>query len=157
MNCIKKTISYLCIAFVSFVAYAEPEFESSTGLLVLPTVRVDGVLYRNAEVILGHDGQWSIQAVDIPIETTNPVCDIDREIARIDALEVITEAHTPDFSTIEYVLNRDMEAYDAICKMQESSVLLEILNDSSESHYPDFSTILYVLERDLESLGNLNN
>ena len=155
MFLVKRIFSYFCIFFISFNVYAEPEFEFKSSLLTLPTVRVDGVLFRNALIILGSDGVWSLQSIDAPQEKNNPICDIERTTARSDALEDITERHTPNFSTIEFLLNDDMEAYDEICQMEETPVLLEILNDVSERHYPNFSTILFLTKDDLESYANL--
>jgi len=151
----KKSLSFLCFIFISFNVFAEPEFELNSGLLTIPMVRVDGALFRNAQVILSGDGTWNLKSIDAPQNTTNPICDIERETARNDALESLTERYSPSFSTIESLLSNYMKAYDEICLMDETPVLLEILNSRAESYYPSFSTILSLTKNDLEALENL--
>lgn len=149
---------FACILLIFSVnAYSAPEFDSNTGILRVPIVRVDGKLYRNAEVMLRGDGTWSLQAIDSPIAATNPICGIPRATARNDALQELTETYSPSFSLIESLLESDMDAYDAICAMTETSVLLEILNRLSESYYPHFSLIKTLTDSDLQAYNKLQD
>ncbi len=147
----------ICFIFVSFGLAAEPEFNPSTRELTVPTLRVNGMLYRNGQVKLNDNGTWQLLAITAPSTTTNPICDIPRAQARKDDLEKLTEIYTPSFSTIEYLLASDMEAYDAICKMSVTPKLLEILNSRAKSHYPRFATIKYLTDDDLAASNRLGN
>ncbi len=136
---------------------AEPEFNPSTRELSVPTLRLNGVLYRNGKVKLNDNGTWQLIAITAPSATINPICDIPRAQARKDDLERLTERYTPSFSLIESLLASDMEAYDSICKMSVTPKLLEILNSRAKSYYPSFGLIKSLTDDDLAALSRLGN
>ena len=153
---IRKWLVVFLLAFSSFNIFAEPTYKFGTEILHLPTVRIDGKLFRNIEVVLRADGTWGVQSIGVIPVTINPICDIEREMARSDALADHTERYTPSFSLIESLLQGDMEAYDTICSMDETPILLEILNEYAERYYPSFSLILSLTESDLEAFEKLS-
>ena len=157
MIIVHKWSVFFILVFDSFNIFAEPTFKFDSDILHLPTVRVDGKLFRNVNVVLRSDGTWGLLSIDEMPVTTNPICDIERKIARSDALADYTERYSPSFSLIESLLQSAMEAYDTICAMDETPVLLEILNNRAERYYPGFSLILSLTECDLEAFENLKN
>jgi hypothetical protein len=123
-----------------------------TGILTVPTVRVDGRLYRDASVILRPDGTWTLLAITPPTATTNAVCGVSRKQAEEDLREYETERFTPNFSLIEYSVSSGMEDYDIICSWAETPKLLEILEDRAQDFWPSFGTIRYAAEQDIAAI-----
>lgn len=70
----------------------------------------------------------------------NPVCERDREQARADAREYISEKYDLNYA-IRSLLKHNMKAYDEICALlddEQAKEKLEVLM----RYYPDFSAIL---------------
>ncbi|TXL22236.1 hypothetical protein BMR03_09460 [Methylococcaceae bacterium HT2] len=132
-------------------AQAENDFNFGTRLLKMSVLNVHGETFRNVEVMLKIDGTYLLYSAEAPVQLDNPVCDIDRETARQNALADAREDWGSDYSMVQYVLNKDMDAYDDICAMEKSAVYLEVLNEASSAWYPDFSMVKYSLEKDLEA------
>jgi len=87
---------------------------------------------------------------------SNPVCDVDRNMARRDIQAELEDRYAPNYSTVESLLERNMEAYDKICTYSGTGKSGEVLRELKDRYYPNFGTINSLYERNMEAAGRLD-
>jgi chromosome segregation ATPase len=86
----------------------------------------------------------------------NPVCSQSQSKARLDIKTALTKKYDGHYSTINMLLEANMEAYDKLCHLTMTEPGYKVLKNLNDRYYPHFSTILMLYESNMKAYENLN-
>lgn len=86
---------------------------------------------------------------------SNPFASMSRSMAKSDRKAVLEKDYGNDYATIEYVLNKDMLAFDKLAAISSATDSDAILADLKKDYETDYGTILYVYEKQMAAKKRL--
>ena len=117
----------------------------------VPLRRGGGTMRLAAAIVI-----LSIFFISNAYADSNSVCRKSFSEAKDDIKKELIKKYDGHYSTIEMLLNANMDAYQNICNIPESDVSNKILDNLNNRYYPHFSTIYMLYKSNIESYRKLN-
>ena len=112
----------------------------------------DGEFYEQGTII-DTDGTFRKTGQPVP---KNPISVINRTKAKNDLKESLLRKYGSSYSTVNHLLNKGMENYDALCKVPSNPINDGILSKLKRKYYPHFSTIKMLYESNKKAYDELS-
>lgn len=85
----------------------------------------------------------------------NPIAKLDRDKAKRDLKDDLSETYKDSYTTIKMLLDAGMRDYDKLVKIPSNKINDRILNDLKKTYYPSFSTILMLYGAEIKAYKDL--